>query len=152
MATPNDFIHLVQTKGHFELIEKELGPTRVRFLGRVLSTAGMKNSTWPLIAHQLLLMSRGDSPWKVDISRQYFLRELPQGPKMFYAWRLIFQGQELSDNWGHIVDAVRNAPTPSRTEVMEIPIQGGGERNMPKNGKGAATLGSAQVGPGARRL
>lgn len=151
MATPNDFIHLVRSKGHFELIEHDLKDTRAFFLGRVLSPSGMKNGTWPLIAHQLLLMSSGDSPWKVDISRQYFLRNLPQGPKMFYAWRLIFQGEELPQHWGSIVEAVRNAPSPARSEVMEIPLHGGAERNVPRNGKGAATIGSAQVGPGARR-
>jgi hypothetical protein len=86
--------------------------------------------------------------WKVDISRHYFNRVLQSGPKMFYAWRLIFQADRMSDHLDDILGVIRSAPAPAQVELQEYPLPGAGaNRNEFRNGRGAGSVDRVPLGP-----
>lgn len=95
---------------------------------------------WVLVAHALLVA--GDAaPWKVDISKQLYLREGPRG-RMVYSWRLILQSPQLVTHLASIVAVVKAAPRPRGVELTEFALPGQtASRNSgggPLIGKGAS--------------
>lgn len=140
--------NLLRDRAGFEVVDASSGASQLRLVGRVPPNA---SAQWVLIVHRLLVMSK-KADWKVDISRNYFLKELTSGPKLFYAWRLIFQAGNVEEQLQSILDAVNNAPRPARVELQEYPLPGAGKhRNEPKNGKGAGSIGQMPLGISAAR-
>lgn len=131
MATVNDLKGLLASRTGFETLDEQVGPSKLRLVGRVPLNA---NSQWVLVIHRLLLVSER-TPWKVDVSRFYFIRTVGNNQKLFYTWRLIFDAPQITNHIKSIMDAVHSAPRPSRVELQEIPLHGA-QRNH-QNGKGA---------------
>lgn len=128
------------------MVEGSVGESQIRLVGRVGSASG---SRWVLVVHHLLQRMR-NLPWKVDISRQYFLRVGPAGEKLYYAWRLIFQGPTpMSEQIPSITQVMLATPRPSRVELTEIALGGSASRGQIVNGKGAGAYGTVAVGPAA---
>jgi hypothetical protein len=140
---------ILRERAGFEVVDLSSADSQIRIVGRVPPNA---SSQWVLIVHHLLLVSR-KAAWKVDISRNYFLRDAPSGPKLFYAWRLIFQAPNISEQLIEISSAFKNAPKPARVELQEYPLGATRNRNEPwrNNGKGAGLLGQMPLGIAAVR-
>lgn len=140
--------NLLRDRAGFEVVDASSTDAQVRLVGRVPANAG---SQWVLIVHRLLEMSR-KSPWKVDISRNYFLRDLSSGPKLFYAWRLIFQSPAVESHLTEIISVISNSPRPSKVELQEFPLAGvSSRRNELRNGRGAGLVDRTPIGPMALR-
>lgn len=131
MATVNDLKALLAQRTGFEVLDMQPSDAQLRIVGRVPPNA---SSHWVLLVHRLLVVSK-NAPWKVDISRNYFLRAVGTSEKLFYTWRLIFQAPKMQTQLKSIVDAVNSAPRPARVELQEFPLTGT-DRTI-KNGKGA---------------
>lgn len=145
MATCADFLQALHSKCGFEPVGKEETPSRLRLAGRVVD--GQTNSNtknWLIVLQRLLRSSRG-AGWSVDVSKHY----LVPTERMVYEWRLIFQGEVLSNHYPAILQVIRSAPVSSRGEVTEIPLAGvNANRNNPAGGRrGAGNYGTVPVGP-----
>jgi len=122
---------LLQERARFEVVEVTPSETQFRVIGRVPPNAG---SHWVVVVHHLLKHTKS-TVWKVDISRQYFLRDTGAGEKLFYAWRLIFQGgPKILMHVPDIVKALESAPPPSRVELQGATEIKWGEDNPPQSG------------------
>lgn len=75
--------------------------------------------------------------WTIDPSRKYFLRGEPPHKKMFYIWRLIFQGPAIRDSIPEIVRVICSIPK-AKHEVKEIALPGGRVQSV--RGKGASSI------------
>ena len=104
---------------------------QIRLTLRVPANA---SSQWVLCFRHLLKTGR-DAAWTVDVSRMYFLRGSED--KVFYTWRVIFQGQSLREHVPGIVNTILNSPR-ARTEVREIQLVG--SRVGYQGGKGAQSI------------
>lgn len=131
MATANDLKALLAARTGFETLDMQPSEARIRLVGRVPPNA---TSQWVLIVHKLLTTAER-APWKVDISRFYFLRDAGNNKKLFYSWRVIFDAPQVQNHLKHIMDTINGAPRPARVELQEIPLHGA-QRNH-HNGKGA---------------
>lgn len=132
MATPDDLAKALAQRSGFEPLDINASANQIRVIGRVHPNG---SSQWVLLVHHLLLTCE-KTPWKVDISRYYFLRQMESGQKrLFYTWRLLVQGQEVSQHLPRIIQAVASAPRPNQVELQEFPLAGA-QRNH-HNGKGA---------------
>ncbi len=148
MALLDDLTKALHAKAGFEQVESTGGQgSQLRLVGRV--PANM-SSHWTLMAHHLLQVMDGNA-WKVDISRMYFLRQVPSGKKMFYAWRLIFQAPKLEDQLQSILGAVMTVPQPSRVEIQEFPLAGARTHRNSFGSQGgyAGSVLNTPVGPAA---
>lgn len=129
----------LEQRGVFEVINCTPADTKLRFTGRVRAAGA---EYWKLITHSLLRRARA-AEWSVDISRFYFLQDTSDGDKMFYAWRLIFQGNiaEVEDD---IVNTINLSPVPATAQLNEIKLGGnrGANRNQGPRGKGAFPAGT----------
>lgn len=144
MATLDELKKLLRDRAGFDTVDEQLSDGQLRLVGRVPPNA---SSHWVLIVHRLLTQM-GRHAWKADISKHYFIRELQSGPKMFYAWRLIFQADKVADQLEDIISVVRTAPAPARVELQEYPLPGANShRNEPRNGKGAGSVDKMILGP-----
>lgn len=123
---------LLETVG-FETKTVVGAPKQIRLLGRV-PQAGI--TAWLTMLESLLRVSEESKLWGFDASKQYFLR----GNKLLYGWRLIFQGEKLTDALPSVVQLIRSA-RPSAAMMVEVPLHASPTRNMPKNGKGATATG-----------
>ena len=134
-------VHLALDNVGFESLQSSDGERQMRRFGRVRP---QRQAVW-LGAVEALLRSARDQPWDVDISRQYFLR----GEKLMWGWRVIFQGDQLSQ---HIdgINAVVLSARPAVQQLEEVPLSVSPNRNQVRNGKGAQPTGSAVVGPMAK--
>lgn len=123
----------------FETKTDTVTDRQIRLLGRV-QAEGM--ATWLVLLESLLRVSGDSKLWTFDVSKQYFLR----GNKLLYGWRLIFQGESLSQVMPEILALVRSAkPVQS---LVDIPLHASPNRNALKNGKGAqAASFSRESGP-----
>ena len=140
MSTPDDIVGTLKQRAGFELIEVEQSDARLRLVGRIQSPNGVRNDAWILVMQQLLLRAE-KAKWNGDISRQYFIRHLDSGPKVFYTWRIIFQGLAAKEDFQDVVATILNAPVPARVELEEIALAGvGRDRNSGVRGKGARTI------------
>jgi len=139
-----DLKKILRDRAGFEVVDATASESQIRLVGRVPPNA---SSHWVLIVHRLLV-SCSQASWKVDISRQYFLRELSNGPKLFYAWRCIFQAAQLSSQLPDILTVIHNTPKPSRVELQEFPLSGAGSsRTQHTNGRGAGSVDRVPLGP-----
>lgn len=84
-----------------------------------------------------LLDKSEDCSWTVDVSRKYFLRGDRPNKKLFYIYRIIFQGAQLSECVDEIVGIILHMPR-AKVVINEIPLAGGRPRFA--NGKGARPL------------
>ena len=135
MATLNDLKNLLGSKTGFVTLDQQASENQLRVVGRVPPNA---SSHWVLVVHRLLSVSEAaSSPWKVDISRQYFLRAAGNSKKLFYSWRLIFQAPKITEQLQAILNAINTAPKPARVELQEYPLTGASRNHV--NGKGAYT-------------
>lgn len=136
---------LLQRAG-LETIEAASEQGRVRIFGRVRSN---RMPTWLMAVQGLLQASEHESSsgaaWKVDISKQYFLR----GGKLFFGWRIILQAQSLSESLPRIIEVIqRMQPLTVQSDV--IPLNAREDRNALRNGRGAQPTDKAVVGPLAK--
>ncbi len=111
MSDVKSVIEVLHKKAGFETVNHEHKPNQLRLMGRVHTNM---MGHWKLVMHTLL--SSQDSGWKVDLSKNYFLR----GTKVFYAWRIIVQGEDYDG----LVKVINGAPAPNRAEIMEVPLVG----------------------------
>lgn len=133
MATVNDLAALLLHRTGFEVVDARPTPNQLRIVGRVPPNA---SSQWVLIVHRLLTVSE-KAGWSVDISRHYFLRAAGNQKKLFYAWRLIFQAQDIALYLNDVMEIINSAPRPARVELQEFPLSGHSRNHG--NGKGAYT-------------
>jgi|SRR5690606_34152141 len=152
MQTKKDELYsLLRKKACFEVVKETYKPTQLRVIGRVVNN---QFNFWLPTMYQLLKVSSApDADWTCDISKQYLLHN----DSVRYAWRLIFQANDLERQLPAVIATVANAPNPSRVEVSSFVLPGyqkdqirGGQN---ARGKGATALGSAVIGPmGAVKL
>lgn len=131
-AVLNSLAQAIAQRAGGEILESSVADAQIRIVVRIPPNAG---SQWVLIVHRLLVAAER-TPWKVDVSRHYFLRQMGTGQKrLFYSWRLIFQAPQVQTHLPSILDTIRNTPRPSTVEIQEMPLAGA-QRNY-ANGKGA---------------
>lgn len=135
-----DLLHKLQVRGGFETVNHSTTGSQLRVLGRVPKES---MNGW-LIVIQRLLAAAERSPWNIDISKQYFLKN----DRVVFGWRLIFQGEEIWNQIEALAQLVWNTPRP-REIIDEQPLPGvRGDRNVPSaTGKGAQGVLKAAVGP-----
>lgn len=138
----------LRKKTGFEVVSVgEPTPHQLRVLGRVLDDpAGLNMNNWKILMHRLYT-AMTDRPWKVDISKSYFLYEATA--KLVFAWRLIFQGQNIADHYNEMTELVLTAPASVRADVTEMVLSGASaDRNSTHGGRrGAGLMGKVVVGP-----
>ena len=132
MPTVNDLKTMLSGRCGFETLDEQASPDQLRLVGRVPPNAA---SHWVLIIHKLLVTAER-TPWKVDVSRFYYTRVVGQNQKkLFYSWRLIFQGKDIVSHLQGIMQTINDAPRPVRVELQEHPLHGAQRNHV--NGKGA---------------
>ncbi len=146
MTPLDDLYAVLRTRTGFEVVETsgaDVAKGRLRLVGRVPAE---RRDAWVLLIHALLIASRADA-WSVDVSRMYFVRDTPGGPKLFYTWRLIFQSEgNLLAHVPAICQVIARAPRPTPPPVDEVDLPGAPpERNSRK-----AFLPGQFIHPGAR--
>jgi len=135
---PRDLYTTLHKRVGFEIVGETVSPNQIRIIGR-LPQPNMQN--W-LVVLQRLLLKAEQTPWKVDVSKQYFVKN----GKVFYAWRVIFQAEEIATHLEDIISTISTAPR-ARAEVDEVNLYAGENRNALRMGKGAQPSGKAIVGP-----
>lgn len=139
MPTVNDIVAVLAKRVGFDVLSVDpvAGQpvvNQVRLTGRIPPNG---QSHWALVMHHVLVRA-SRMPWKADISRLYFTRLVGNNQeKLFYTWRIIFQGQGLEQHFKSILDTIVQAPQPSRVELAEFPLHGASRKHS--NGKGAFT-------------
>jgi hypothetical protein len=132
-------------KTGFEMIEHNEGVGQLRVMGRQpKDRMGMNIANWLLVVRSLLQRSgQAGSPWKVDVSKQHFLR----GEQVIYAWRLIFQCDgAIKGHYDDIIKTLRSAPHTSKGEITEMPLPGASKNR--NNGGGIGKGRGASGTPG----
>lgn len=127
----------------FEVVQVTPSEKQLRILGRLPQ---LRMGDWLLTIHHIITHVTDNSPgWTVDISKHYFLR----GPKVVFAWRLIFQGPDIVRQVPSIINTINGSPRSNRTEINEMPLIGASaDRNAQSpTGKGAGLMGTVAVGP-----
>lgn len=117
-AILQELFESLSIRGGIEIVESDVKPTKLRLIGRLRPNAG---DHWKMVMHRLLL-SEVDAPWKIDISKKYFLR----GNQVFYGWRIILNGEDLETQYPNIIQLIKTAlkPNPISTGVDEVPLIG----------------------------
>ena len=126
--------------GHFELVNYEVSPKKLRFTGRVPSDPESQG-LWTLVMQRLRLAERSH-PWTADISKLYFIKD--GSDKLLYIWRIIFQAPDLAAHYADIINIVKTTPRLARVEVTEIPMPGASSKNV-------GPMGTIPTGPMAAR-
>lgn len=139
MAAVTDLIALLKKRVGFDVKDASESPTQLRLLGSV-PLSKKESADWILVVHQLLTKMDG-STWTCDISKQYFLRAV----KVWWGWRLIFQGTNLSDSYAAILAAVDETPPASKVELTQIALPGATAARAQRTNVGV--YGSVAVGP-----
>ena len=129
----------------FEVVSKSETPNQLRILGRIPEDSmGLNGNNWKIVKYRLL-MAMEDRPWKVDLSKSYFIKK--ETKKLVFAWRVLLQGENIAQHYADIVNIISTSPS-ARVDVMEIPLGTGEDRNNPAGGRrGAGPMGSVAVGP-----
>jgi len=117
----------------FQTTTVSITESQVRLTLRVPINAAEQ---WKLCMWVLLDKSE-DYTWTVDPSRKYFLRGQRPNRKLFYIWRLIFQGPRTEDFIPEVVAVIQGTPR-AKSEVMEIQLAGA--RMSSSRGKGASSI------------
>lgn len=117
-------------------------PRQLRMLGRAPKE---RMGDMLLLVNTLKMAEEQGAKWTCDISKMYLRRN----GKVLYAWRFIFQAEDVSQQINDIIRAVSKAPKSSRRELEEVPLIGvSADRNAQgANGKGAGFLGQIKIGP-----
>jgi len=116
MSSASDLCAALAQKAGIEILEANESPKQLRLIGRLHKNFG---DHWKLVVHRLLT-AEVSLPWKVDVSKKYFLRS----SKVFYGWRLVFQADGLAQHYASILQVVQAAPPPSRVMLEEVPLVG----------------------------
>jgi hypothetical protein len=129
-TTLRDLQAALNRKSGFEMVDHTDGDSQLRIMGRQKKDAmGVNLNNWFLVIRNLL-QRHVTAPWKVDVSKMYFLR----GETVIYGWRLIFQtgdGSSLEPHVPDIVAAIMGAPHTARGELTEYPLPGASaDRNI----------------------
>lgn len=132
----------LEKKVGFGVVNLSLTQGQLRIMGRV-----PQNSlpTWLLTMERLLVQSTS-AGWSVDLSKQYLMR----GQKLLFAWRVIFQAENVAEHLKDITTVISSVPV-VRRQLQEVPLHGNPNRNALRMGKGAQPTGKAVVGPLALR-
>jgi len=148
-ATANQLFAALRKKVGFEVVSQSETPNQLRILGRIPEdNLGLNGNNWKIVKYRLLVAME-DRPWKVDISKSYFIKK--ETKKMVFAWRVLLQGDGIAQHYADIINIIATSP-PARADVMEIPLSGGADRNNPSGGRrGAGPAGTVPVGPLAVR-
>lgn len=138
----------MRKKAGFEVVShNDDNPGQLRMLGRVPEDrAGLNMNNWKIMMYRLYTAMK-NRPWKVDFSKSYFIQDRTE--KLVFAWRVIFQGENLAAHYAEITHLIATAPIPSRAEVTEMPLTGvSADRNSTEGGRrGAGKFGSVLTGP-----
>lgn len=130
-------------KSGFEVVDHSESEGRLRLMGRQpKDRLGVNLNNWLLVVRSLLRRSPA-APWKVDISKEYFLR----GEQVLYGWRLLFQGEDIASHYEDIFAAIMNAEHTSRGELTEFPLPGG---DIYQRGKNISSVREGGGGPTGR--
>lgn len=135
----------MRKKAGFEAVSvSEPVPGQLRVLGRVPEDPGGLNmNNWKILMYRFYTVMR-DRPWKADFSKSYFIKEESQ--KLVFAWRVIFQGENLAQHYSELIQVVASSPISARAEVTEFPLAGAAQN------RGAVTGGKRGAGPSGRVL
>lgn len=125
------------TKVGLETLDVEEKPNQLRLICRLNRNFG---EHWKLAMYQLLTKEQ-TAPWKVDISKKYFLR----GNQVFYGWRLLFQVEEVSKHYDAIIRMIQSTPPPSNIHVEEGPLVGSAANRATRTNVGPVD--KVMVGP-----
>lgn len=138
----------MRKKAGFEVVShNDTNPNQLRVLGRVPEDrVGLNMNNWKILMYRLY-NAMEKRPWKVDFSKSYFIHDKTK--KLVFAWRIIFQGEELTQHYLEIAQFIASSPISARTEVTEMPLTGASaDRNSTDGGKrGAGAFGKVLVGP-----
>ncbi len=144
MSDPSVLFQALAAKSKFEVVESTPSANQLRIIGRIpADSAGQCMQNWLVIARNLLLAQENGAKWKVDISKQYFLKGAPNAKKIVYGHRLLIQAQDVAQYFDEIVAVILESRPSAVTTVDSFPLPGAdGSRNVVgKNGKGASTIG-----------
>lgn len=131
-------VQALYKKNGFEILSKDESPSQLRLMGRVHAPF---MGQWKVTMQRLLAMQE-NAPWKVDISKNYFLR----ANKVFYGWRLVFQAPDIVALYEELTKTILAAPASARNEVTEIPLIG-----THRDPERVGVAGTVAVGPMAIR-
>ncbi len=155
-STLRDLQAALQRKSGFEFISHtDSNPNKLRILGRVTDDRlGVNLKNWLFVVGQILDASdEGKQGWSADISKQYMRRGVQGQKRIAYAWRLLFEGNDLhKTRYDQIIKTILGAPHASRGEVTEFPLTGSSaNRGDMGRGKGAFSVDRAPIGQNLRR-
>jgi hypothetical protein len=134
----------LRVKCGFEATDINGGANQTRILGRVPTN---RMPDWLFVLDSIDTAS--GEHWTCDLSKKYFRR---QG-RLVYAWRLIFQGENVELYVDNIVSVVNGAARSARQELTEFPLIGSDpSRNEPlvPGKRGAGLTGQVRTGGGAK--
>jgi hypothetical protein len=144
MATLPELFATLRSKSGFEVVSHTPSATRLRVLGRLpLDREGMNINNWVVLVARLLTATEQGKPWSVDVSKHYFKRD----GKLVYAWRLLFQAEEIEKHYADIMNVAKNSPGAKRPEPEEVRLYGRESNDTSGGKRGAGALGSVAVGP-----
>lgn len=140
----------MQKKAGFEAVSvSEPSPNQIRALGRIPEdVGGMNMGNWKILMYRLYTVM-AERAWKVDISKSYFIKE--ETKKLVFAWRVILQGENLTQHLPEIIQIIQASPVSARAEVTEIPLAGAASNRGKVTGgrRGAGPSSQTLVGPAA---
>jgi hypothetical protein len=142
-CTRADIYVALAKKCFFEVRQDNETPKQLRIIGKC------DHERWPFmlpVIHALLTQSgQPTATWTCDISKMYIIRD----GKVLYGWRIIFQGDELTRQYGKIIATIESAQRPARVEVESMLLPGykpGQTRGgVNAKGKGASTAGTVPM-------
>ncbi len=151
-TTAKELVAALRAKVGFEVVAQSETPGQLRLLGRIPDDRlGLNGNNWKIVMWRLLEAMELGRPWKVDLSKSYFIKK--ETKRMVYAWRILLQGEGLAAHYADVVNLIKTSPS-ARAEVMEIPLGGvDADRNNTAGGRrGAGPSGTVKVGPEAAAL
>ena len=146
MPSPDIIIAALRKRAGYEAVSQNETATQLRFLGRLLPDRGGQGAdNWKTLMH-FLNAAMKERTWTVDISKYFFNKE--ETGLLVFAWRIIFQGENLAQHYTDIANVIAKAPNAAR-ELTEMPLAGAtADRNSTAGGKrGAGAFGKVLVGP-----
>lgn len=145
MATPADHLFAaLRRKVGFEVVSQAETPNQLRILGRIpTDRLGLNEGNWKIVKYRLL-KAMEQRPWKVDLSKSYFIKK--ETDKMVFAWRILLQGEDIAQHYADVINIIQSSP-PARAEVMEIPLVGNSRNDTAGGKRGAGPAGTVPVGP-----
>lgn len=150
MSTQAELLSALNKKAGFEAVSVDsTDPNRLRIMGRVPEDAiGMNMNNWKILMYRLYLAME-QRPWKADFSKSYFIR--PDTEKLVFAWRIIFQGENIVSHFKDIISLVVTSPNSARADVTEMVLPGASRDRHSTHGgrRGAGPSGSIAVGAAA---